>query len=88
MEQIQQRLNELVDRYTGEKFKGCTARCRGFHLVRAFDEEIYSGLFKPYSAGVEWHSPDPTNITITVTGYALHRFTFIIQDKTDGSTDL
>lgn len=78
---VEQRVAELFDRYTSAEFKGLCAVDKGYHLVRALDEEVYKGLFKPWNAEVNFITRGREEIVVKVSGYHARHFSLRISDK-------
>ncbi len=78
---VERRVAELFDHYTGAEFKKLCAAEKGYHLVRALDEEVYKGLFKPWNAEVSFTTRGREEIVVKVTGYHARHFNLRISDK-------
>lgn len=77
---VRARITELSSFYDGPEFKECNAASRGYHLVRALDEELYKGLFSPWKPEVSYISNGPNEITVYVDGYGLDKFKITFRD--------
>jgi hypothetical protein len=86
MQNVKDRVDELITLYTGPEFKGCTAAARGYHLVRALDYEVYCQLFSPWKPTIDYKQAGPHEITVTITGYSPQAWSINIKDSDNEKT--
>lgn len=81
LQEVKDRVELLVNRYTGPEFKGCTVAARGYHLVRALDHEVYSQLFSPWKPSIGYKQISLNEIIVTITGYQPYTWSIAIKDS-------